>query len=221
MTNSESTSETDQIRALYDAAAPVYQQKFGQVNRYGARVSDFLDAHVREGQRWLDVGCGPGNLTASLAPAVEVVGLDVSEEMLVLARQLRPSGTYLAHDFHEPLPLEEASVDGAVAIGCFEFLRAPAEVLGHIARVLKPGASFLFSVGERRATLENQQDPSVIAATANGNVTMYFWAFGEIAAALNQAGLVPVKYEFAPGWVAGSFEGGLIHYGWWQVERAA
>lgn len=213
------SSETDQVRALYDSAAPVYQQKFLEVNRYGARVSDFLAANAREGQRWLDLGCGPGNLTAALPSSIEVIGLDVSEEMLLRARELRPSGKYFAHDFHFALPLGSCSVDGAVAIGCFEFCRDPVQVFSNLARVLKPGAQLLFTVGERRASLEHQQDPTAIASTANGNVTMYFWSFAEIASALEQAGFSPVSYEFAPGWVAGSFEGALIHYGWWHVRR--
>ncbi len=41
----------------------------------------------------VDLGCGPGNLTATLAdrwPGAQVVGLDSSPEMLVASKDLRP-----------------------------------------------------------------------------------------------------------------------------------
>ena len=49
----------------------------------------FLLPHLKAGMRLLDVGCGPGTITAGLARAVapgEAIGIDLSEEVLTQAR---------------------------------------------------------------------------------------------------------------------------------------
>jgi demethylmenaquinone methyltransferase/2-methoxy-6-polyprenyl-1,4-benzoquinol methylase len=52
------------------------------------RAYDRLAAHVQEGQRVLDVGCGTGALTLRAARrGARVKGIDVSAEMLALAAQ--------------------------------------------------------------------------------------------------------------------------------------
>lgn len=211
--------EADRVRAQYDAAAPGYLEHQARVNRYAARVSAFLEANVREGQRWLDVGCGPGNLTGALAESVDVVGIDLSPEMIRLAKTRRASGTYLVHDFHEPLPDEVGLCHGAISVSCFEFCQSPHVALDNLARHLVPGALLLFSIVERRAELEHQSDRSILANTDQGDVRIYCWSFEETASAITAAGLVPVSYEFGPGWIAGHFEGAMIHYGWWTVRR--
>src|SRR5438874_1997292 len=49
---------------------------------------EFLSRHVRacDGDRVLDVGCGPGDIF-SMMPAVEYVGLDVSERYIAAAER--------------------------------------------------------------------------------------------------------------------------------------
>jgi len=56
--------------------------------RTAANSAAYLIPHLRAGMRLLDVGCGPGTLTADLAALVapgEVVGIDLSAEVVVEA----------------------------------------------------------------------------------------------------------------------------------------
>src|SRR5947207_1417594 len=49
------------------------------------------DLHLKDGQRVLDIGCGPGEWVFSLAemyPGIEIVGIDISEIMTQYARSL-------------------------------------------------------------------------------------------------------------------------------------
>ncbi|WP_116190848.1 methyltransferase domain-containing protein [Paenibacillus taihuensis] len=64
-------------------------------------IQAFLEENVHAGQRVLDIGCGPGHLTNALPLEVEVVGIDLSNSMIDMAQQKRPSGQYFVHDFHK------------------------------------------------------------------------------------------------------------------------
>lgn len=66
-------------------------------------LTQVINGGIRVFDRVLDVGCGPGHLTAGLPGSVEVVGIDISPEMIKKAKHARPIGRYLVHDFHSPL----------------------------------------------------------------------------------------------------------------------
>src|SRR5665647_3849035 len=58
--------------------------------RTAANSAAHLLPHLREGQRLLDVGCGPGTITVDLATHVApgpVIGVDTSAEVLERARR--------------------------------------------------------------------------------------------------------------------------------------
>lgn len=119
---------------------------------------DVLD--LRPGQRLLDVGCGPGrHAHAFAARGIDVVGVDVSERFLRLARvasSLGGGARFLRGDAGR-LPVATASVDAAVSLCQGGFGLPPVSVetgpdggadaraLGEIARALKPGGGLALS----------------------------------------------------------------------------
>jgi SAM-dependent methyltransferase len=97
--------------------------------------------------RVLDLACGHGRHTARLARrGFAVTGLDVSASSLELARENEPSATYVEADMRE-VPLEDGSFDAVInlftAFGYFEDEADDQRVLHEVARVLRPGGSFL------------------------------------------------------------------------------
>lgn len=92
----------------------------------------------------LDVGSGPGGVTASLAQAVGpeglALGIDVSEAML--ARAVRavaaPQAGFLRADAQR-LPLRDETVDSVVSVAVLQLVPKPEAALAEIARVLRPG----------------------------------------------------------------------------------
>ena len=92
----------------------------------------------------LDVGSGPGPVTAALANATGpdglALGVDISEPML--ARAVRaaagPQVGFLRADAQR-LPLRDQTVDAAVSIAVLQLIPDPAAALSEIARVLRPG----------------------------------------------------------------------------------
>jgi len=211
-------AEEAELRRHFDAGnAGLYEATFRLVQRYDTRVQDFLaplDGHGRV----LDLGCGPGHLTRKLPADVEVVGLDLSPDMVELATALRPAGTYRVHSFYDALPAELGLFDAALALGCLDFCAELPRVLEHLAAGLRMGGRTLLTVCERRAGLEGHDLPRRETKVRDRTLTVYFYSFLEMAQALTQAGLLPRRYEFAPGWVHPS-QHLTQWWGWWEVER--
>ena len=80
-------------------------------NRYGKeRMQPSVDLAARikdmKFQRILDVGCGTGMSTASFVSAwenAEIIGVDLSKEMLEKAREILPTVTFIQRDCSKPL----------------------------------------------------------------------------------------------------------------------
>lgn len=114
---------------------------------FGGR-SDVLPLYGLLDPDWVvgDLGCGTGQLAAGLAPWVgQVVGVDRSPEMLQAAeRRVRRLGNVeLRLGELEALPLEDASLDLAVALLVLHYVPEPARALAEAARCLRPGGRLL------------------------------------------------------------------------------
>lgn len=97
--------------------------------------------------RILDVGTGPGYLPieiARLVEGVEVVGIDVSEEMVRMARKsawkegLEGRVRFEVEDANR-MSYGDSFFDLVISTGSFHHWKKPVKVLNEIHRVLKPG----------------------------------------------------------------------------------
>ena len=106
-------------------------------------------AHLRPGQRVLEIGCGTGNLTLlvkALHPGVDVVGLDPDPKALDRARRKadrRRVSVTLDRGYSDELPYPDGSYDRILSALMFHHLgRAEkSRTLHAVARVLRPGGS--------------------------------------------------------------------------------
>jgi SAM-dependent methyltransferase len=88
------------------------------------------------GLRVLDAGCGGGRTSAWLVEqGAEVVGIDVSTELLRLARERLPAASFSLADLSEPLPFEDGAFDVAVASLVMHYLRDWVPTLRELRRV--------------------------------------------------------------------------------------
>jgi cyclopropane fatty-acyl-phospholipid synthase-like methyltransferase len=106
-----------------------------------------LAARLPNGARILDLGCGNGAKLARLAGRFDLVGVDLSEEQLRLARAAVPEATLIRADFTE-LDYPAETFDAVAAINSIVHVpRAEqAPLFRTILRWLKPGGFFLASL---------------------------------------------------------------------------
>jgi SAM-dependent methyltransferase len=123
----------------FDVAAEAYDRFMG---RYSEPLSPLLAdlAGVAEGQRALDVGCGPGALTSELVRrlgAESVAAADPSEPFVAAARERHP-GVTVEQAPAEELPFEDDEFDVALAQLVVHFMADPVAGLREMGRVTRP-----------------------------------------------------------------------------------
>lgn len=181
-------------RAAYDAGAQLYAGWVG--SEISPATEDpidrsLLDAFanlVNEGPdgRVADVGCGPGRAAAFLATrGVDVVGIDVSWEMLAAASTAHPAIS-LAQATLAALPLRGLSLAGVVS--WYSIIHTPPELLGcvwvELRRVVMPGGHLLVAFQGGAGEVHRRDD----ACGGSVSLTSYRHAPAEVEQSLLQAG---------------------------------
>jgi SAM-dependent methyltransferase len=107
--------------------------------------------------RFLDAGCGPGVLLEVLGrQPIQYVGIDISAQMLALARREAAQcvagfrGEFLQADV-ERLPFPAGSFDAAASLGVIEYLHDDTGMLAELSRVTAPNGFVLLAVTNRYA----------------------------------------------------------------------
>ncbi|MBA7473557.1 2-methoxy-6-polyprenyl-1,4-benzoquinol methylase, mitochondrial [subsurface metagenome] len=87
----------ENIRQFYNNLAP-RRQRFKKINWYYHRdLEKYYRFLIPEGQSVLEIGCGTGDLLASLNPS-RGAGIDISDKMIDIARQKYPHLQFLVMD---------------------------------------------------------------------------------------------------------------------------
>ena len=108
-------------------------------------------AAARPGERVVDVGCGCGELAFRLAeevaPSGQVLGVDISEPMLGLARERAPAGAVLRFALADATTFAFAPGAADLAVSRFGimFFADPAKSFANLGRALKPGGRIVFA----------------------------------------------------------------------------
>jgi SAM-dependent methyltransferase len=131
----------------FDVTADAYARFMGIYSEpLAGRFVELLD--LKPGQRALDVGCGPGALTARLVDrlgAPDVVAIDPSTQFVQATRARIPQVE--AHEASaEDLPFADDDFDLAVAQLVVHFMTDPVAGLAEMARVTRPGGRVAASV---------------------------------------------------------------------------
>ncbi|MCG3208727.1 MAG: Ubiquinone/menaquinone biosynthesis C-methyltransferase UbiE [Anaerolineae bacterium] len=136
-------------------AAEVYEEFFvpALFQRWATPVANA--AKIESGQRVLDVACGTGILARTVAervrPGGAVVGLDVNEGMLAVAKRQAPHIEWRS-GVAEDLPFDTGNFDAVVSQFGLMFFENRLAAIREMVRVLRPGGRLAVAVWD---TLEN------------------------------------------------------------------
>jgi SAM-dependent methyltransferase len=216
----------------FDVAADAYDRFMGRYSRLlSPQLADL--AGVRASQRVLDVGCGPGALTAELVTrlgSAAVAAVDPSEPFVAAVRARHP-GVDVRRASAERLPFPDGTFDAALAQLVVHFMSDPVGGLAEMARVTRrdgvvaacvwdhgggQGPLSLFWQAARELDPE-VQDESQLAGVRAGHLTALFEAAGlreveetALTAALEHANFEEWWEPFSGGvGPAGSYLAGL------------
>jgi phosphatidylethanolamine/phosphatidyl-N-methylethanolamine N-methyltransferase len=149
-----SALDVESVQAAYRRWSRIYDATFGGVSGFGRRRA-VQAANGLPGRRVLEVGVGTGLALPHYAPEKRIVGIDLSAEMLALARkrvqELGLSNVEKLRQMDaEATDFENASFDIAVAMFVASVVPNPRRLLAEMRRVVRPGGHLLF-VGHFRA----------------------------------------------------------------------
>jgi len=139
--------------------------------------------------RTLDAACGTGRHAARLAAlGHEVAGIDLTPEMLALARVRVPSASFVEADLHS-IPSGDGVYDLVVCGLALAHLRSLSAAIGELSRVLAPGGRLIISVLHPFLAALGWQAPFTGADGRRGFVREHPHAHADYLAALRGADL--------------------------------
>ena len=140
--------DAESVRAAYRRWAAVYDAVFGGISAVGRRRA-VAAVNALPGSRVLEVGVGTGLALPRYDRSKRITGIDLSAEMLALARarvrqeRLGHVEALLEVDA-EQTGFEAASFDIAVAMFVASVVPHPRMLLKEMRRVVRPGGLLLF-----------------------------------------------------------------------------
>lgn len=177
----------------FDVAAEAYDRFMG---RYSVLLTGQMAdlAGVAQGQRVVDVGCGPGALTGELVQrvgAANVTAVDPSAPFVEAAAARHP-GVDVRQASAESLPFTDGTFDAAFAQLVVHFMADPVAGLSEMRRVTRPGGVVVACVWDHaggqgpmglfwraaRALDPDVHDESDLAGAREGHLGELFRAAG-------------------------------------------
>ncbi len=174
--------------------AETYARNFNFVPEYGQALIDILAPQA--GEKILDLGCGPGALTAELAAkGCVVTGVDADANMIALAQKTYPNITFLRRDGHS-LNLG-VQFDAVFSNAALHWMKLD-DVFPQVAKALRKGGRFVAEMGGfgNIGTIENAIYTALDKLGFNRADFPLPWHFpttAEAAQKLEQAGM-EVRY---------------------------
>lgn len=231
----EARLQTRVQRYGWDLAADGYEQLWG-LQLAGVQQGLAAAAALAPGERVLDLACGTGRVTDLAAAAVgsggRVLGVDLSQRMVDVARRGARSNTDFARMDAQQLALPEASFDVVLCSLGLMYLPDPAQALREAMRVLRPGGRLVLSVWGERSRCGWAPLFEIVDAEVSSEVCPLFFSLGQrdaLARLCESLGLLHVQEQrqttalhFADGnqACAAAFAGGPVALAWSRFTAA-
>ena len=135
------------VMQSFNCCAHSYAPAAGVLNEVGLRLLQRLDYMTLQPETVLDLGCGPGARLSDLSaryPVATVIGLDIAQDMLSVARATHANRLVCAD--MQALPFANESIDLVFANQVLYWSQDLPGLLAEIHRVIRPGGCLMFSV---------------------------------------------------------------------------
>ncbi len=134
------------VKSAYRRWAPVYDHTFGRVAGEGRKHA--VEIINQSSGRVLEVGVGTGLSLPEFKSSLDIVGIDLSPEMLEKARErVAEEGLENVQGLYEMdasnLKFEDNSFDTVVAMYVMTVVPEPDKVMRELARTCKPGGEVM------------------------------------------------------------------------------
>jgi ubiquinone/menaquinone biosynthesis C-methylase UbiE len=183
--------ELGRTREGYEADAEAYVEKYLSESiaaRFGAAFTGAV-----EGDRLLDIGCGPGpDVETFVDDGYDVAGLDITRPFLREADDRIPEAAFVQGDMRY-LPFDDATFDGVWASASFHHVprREAAATLRECRRVLRPEGVAYVSVKR-----EGYEKP------ADRDRYFEYYRPAEFRSLLDEAGLDELECRTGENWLS-------------------
>lgn len=160
----------EEAREMYGAWAETYDESFGRAWGYIAprEIAAILKAEFG-GDAVLDIGAGTG-LVAEHLQGLTVDALDITPQMLEVAKAKGLYREMILGDLTKTLPMADNSYDAVISCGTFTHGHVGPECFPELLRVTRPGA--LFVCGTIAPVLDGAGFGSALARmVAHGQIT--------------------------------------------------
>jgi SAM-dependent methyltransferase len=165
----------DDARRMYGDWAPTYDESFGAAWGYIAprEIATILKAEIGPGAEILDIGAGTG-LVAENLTGLTVDALDITPEMLEVARGKALYRKLMLGDLTKTLDIPDASYGAVISCGTFTHGHVGPECFPELLRITRPGA--VFACGTIGPVLDGAGFGSELARmVAHGKITPVAW----------------------------------------------
>ena len=139
---------------LYKKWAKTYDEDFALNSHYISpiKICSFFNKHAKSSDTpILDVGAGTGLVGECLYKSgkKEIIGIDISPEMLEQAKLKGCYSSLLEVDITKKIPLKSNSIGAVVSAGTFTHGHVGPEAFDEILRITKPGGLFVLSINSK------------------------------------------------------------------------
>ncbi len=165
----------EEARQMYGSWAATYDESFGKGWGYIAprEIAAILRAEISSDAAILDIGAGTG-LVAEHLRGQTVDALDITPEMLDIARTKGLYRNLMVDDLTKMLDIPDASYDAVISCGTFTHGHVGPECFPELLRITKPGA--VFACGTIGPVLDGVGFGSELARmVAHGKITPVSW----------------------------------------------
>lgn len=171
--------------------ASVYEQKFMNLSLYDDSYDFICNSLSKQNAKILDIGCGPGNISKYLLskrPDFKILGIDVSPNMIEIARVQNPTATFEVMDCRK-LEMITDNYDGIIAGFYIPYLSGEEvrQFISWVYNTLSKGGLFYLSF------VAGDSENSAFKIGSGGRVFFNYHHLENLRECLDSAGFTEIK----------------------------